>query len=546
MFRRNPDGTEDQTGFSDTMRSSFALLALVLFFALQGWAQPLRVVTWRLDDVGAPLTSGHAVEPDARRLRGVAAALQPLEADIILLQGLPDRNSGRRITSFLKPGVYHVVNHYAFRRGGPNSPPAGAPLSILAKKPSLGSRPFEWRSSGQIEAAGGFLWATFPHGTNIVCLYTAHLPLPPASMNAVTNPLTEVQVQQHLRNREYSAQYLIHHSSWLGATVTNAIAAVLFAGDFISDPMLARGDATLRVLEQSAFRTAPGGNTGFTMNQQSLAAPAMTMFARNADFAVTPPAGNSNQDFAFAPRVWDLVVRAPGAKPAEPKPTVAIAAALPPAPSAAAVAGPGWDASHYIWIMVGVILLALVAVVIFQWLAWRRWTPSYPLAQRPGIAPGGGGQPVRLESLPTPRSAVGILTAPAPEPAVLPAASWPERDEIREAKSAHDTAALRPEFKPQLLNLVREKVVLWLSSQRTHLLHTHENGTTQVIELEERLEKIQGQFQDRLLAREQRISELETDLVAKDRMIQDLIRARSPARAEARPDDVKAASSEAH
>ena len=79
--------------FTEIMRRSFALWALALLFALQGWAQPLRVVSWQLDDFGEPTTNGPAAEPDARRLRQVAAALKPLEADVILLQGLPDRKS---------------------------------------------------------------------------------------------------------------------------------------------------------------------------------------------------------------------------------------------------------------------------------------------------------------------------------------------------------------------------------------------------------------------------------------------------------------------
>ena len=540
-------GTARKAGqlLTDTMRRSFALWALALFFALQGWAQPLRVVTWRVDDFPEPPTNGPALEPDARRLRQVAAALKPLEADVILLHGLPDRNSAKRLTSFLKPGVYHVVNHYAFRRGGAGSPLAGAPLTILAKKQPINSRQLEWRSSGQIEAAGGFVWATFPHGTNTACLYTAHLPLPPASMNALTNALTEAQVQQHLRNREHAAQYLIHHSSWLGGTVTNAIASVLFAGDFIADPMLATGDATLRVLEQAGFHTAPSSTKRPARTQTADTAATMTIFARNADFAGTPLAGNNNKAFAFTPVTWDLVVRAPEVKPPEPKPAAILVAALTPSISTATGARRSWDPSHYIWLAVGLILITLVAVVIFQWLAWRRWTPAFTAAKHPSLAPAADAQASRPEALAAPRSALGALTAPAIEPAVLPAAAWPERDETHQAKDPRDTTATRPEIKPHLLGLLREKVVVWLNSQRTQLLHSQENGTAQVIELEERLEKIQGQFQDRLLAREQRISELETEVVAKDRMIHDLIRARSQPSAESRPDDVKAASSEA-
>lgn len=520
------------------MRRSFALWAFALLFALQGWAQPLRVVSWQLDDFGEPPANGPAAEPDVRRLRQVAAALKPLEADVILLQGLPDRNSAKRITSLLKPGVYHVVNHHAFRRAGPNSPLAGAPLTILAKKQPLASRQLEWRSSGQIEAAGGFIWATFPHGTNTVCLYVAHLPLPPASMNTLTNKLSEAQVQQLLRNREYSAQYLIHHSSWLGSTVTNAIASVLFAGDFIADPMLAPGDATLRVLEQAAFRTVSSGNKRAAKAPST--EPDVAIFARNADFAGTPLAGNNNKAFAFAPITWDLVVRAPEVKPLEPKPQATTAfTPLVPTPTAPQRS---WDPSHYIWLVVGLLLLALVCVVGFQWLAWNRWAHSLTPAKQPALPALGDGQATRPGSLPAPRSATAL---PAPEPAVLPTASWPDRNEIHEAKGEHAPTAARPEIKPHLLGLLREKVVVWLSSQRSHLLHSQENGTAQVIELEERLEKIQGQFQDRLLAREQRISELETEVSAKDRMIHDLIRARGQTSAEVQQDDVKAASSDA-
>jgi hypothetical protein len=519
------------------MRRSFALWALALLFALQGWAQPLRVVSWQVDDFGEPAAKATATEPDVKRLRLVAAALKPMEADIILLHGLPDKNSAKRVASSLKPGVYHVVNHHTFRRAGPNSPLAGAPLTILAKKQPLGSRPLEWRSSGQIEAAGGFIWATFPHGTNTVCLYAAHLPLPPASMNTLSNKLTEAQVQQHLRNREYSAQYLIHHSSWLGSTVTNAIASVLFAGDFIADPMLAPGDATLRVLEQAAFRTVTSANKRAA--KAPSAVPDITIFARNADFAGTPLSGNIGKAFAFAPLTWDLVVRAPEVKAAEPKPQ-AIAALTPPAPSPTA-ARRSWDPSHYIWLVVGLILIALVCVVGFQWLAWNRWAHSLTPAKQPALPPIGDGQAARPVSLSAPRSAAALS---APEPAVLPTASWPDRTETHLVKGEQAPTAARPEIKSHLLGLLREKVVVWLSSQRSHLLHSQENGTAQVIELEERLEKIQGQFQDRLLAREQRISELETEVAAKDRMIHDLIRTRGQASAEANQDDVKAASSD--
>ena len=72
---------------------------------------------------------------------------------------------------------------------------------------------------------------------------------------------------------------------------------------------------------------------------------------------------------------------------------------------------------------------------------------------------------------------------------------------------------------PHLSRLRREKLFVWLSSQRSQLLDSHETGTKQVLSLEERLERIQGQFQQRLIAQESRIAELEKDVQSKDKII---------------------------
>ena len=62
----------------------------------------------------------------------------------------------------------------------------------------------------------------------------------------------------------------------------------------------------------------------------------------------------------------------------------------------------------------------------------------------------------------------------------------------------------------------------WLAAERSQLLSSHHAGADQVLELEERLTKIQNQFEARLRAREQRISDLEAELMAKERIIADL------------------------
>jgi hypothetical protein len=84
---------------------------------------------------------------------------------------------------------------------------------------------------------------------------------------------------------------------------------------------------------------------------------------------------------------------------------------------------------------------------------------------------------------------------------------------------AEPVDAIRAGLIPLLRRLMREKLFLWLSHQRRQLLDSHETGTAQVLGLEERLEKIQDQFQGRLIAQEERIAELDKELQAKERII---------------------------
>jgi len=71
---------------------------------------------------------------------------------------------------------------------------------------------------------------------------------------------------------------------------------------------------------------------------------------------------------------------------------------------------------------------------------------------------------------------------------------------------------------------MRDKLVLWLNQQRTQLLRSHEAGTAQVLDMQARLEQLKNQFQERLIAQQQRIAELDTALKRKETIIKDLLR----------------------
>lgn len=91
-----------------------------------------------------------------------------------------------------------------------------------------------------------------------------------------------------------------------------------------------------------------------------------------------------------------------------------------------------------------------------------------------------------------------------------------------EETTAHDRAGLLQ----RMHALFRDRLVTWLSAQRGKLLASHDSGVQQVLELEERLQHIQGNFQEQLRSRDQRITELEQEIQAKEKLIRKLLLAR--------------------
>ncbi len=88
----------------------------------------------------------------------------------------------------------------------------------------------------------------------------------------------------------------------------------------------------------------------------------------------------------------------------------------------------------------------------------------------------------------------------------------------------HLPARLRASLIPHLARLMMDRVVLKLLSQRSQLLDAQQKAVAEMNELEERLEKVHAPLQDRLRAYEQRIHELEKQLVRKGEENRELIK----------------------
>lgn len=117
-----------------------------------------------------------------------------------------------------------------------------------------------------------------------------------------------------------------------------------------------------------------------------------------------------------------------------------------------------------------------------------------------------------------PRSAGEFLPSPVgmPLPALL---SLPERIQLErlreaEARAEQAQAMVRNGLLSHLAKLMMNKLFRAVLSQRTALIDAQSEATLRIVELEERMLRVQQQLQDRLLNYEQQVTELERELTA--------------------------------
>ena len=502
------------------MRHAILLIAWCWMASSSLCAQLVRVVTWELDRFEAEAPERAVSEADLKRLRQIAFNLKPLDAEVIVLHGLPDRQFAKRLAGFFKPATYHVAHHSVFKKGfGSNAVVVGPPITILSKKQPFMARSMEWKATGQIDFPAGFAFAGFPSATNSLCVYVAHLPA-----DTPANGQTAADPQVLGRKRELAAHYLAHHASWLGSTLTNQAASFCIAGDFLSDPKAARTEGAVRILQQAGFKSA---TPNLSRARRSPASdedvdsqPLLTaLLARNADFVAVPQV-LSRKTFAQPIVAYDLNPVASAA------PTAAVAANSqgPSGPVAARVVALD---EGIIWLWVGGIAALSMTILFAVWLVRRTAVSSGIFGRRANNAvvldmgEFGPSSNRFSRSRPDTESFSGSTTDAASQQATL----WRARAMRAEHRANQAAAVVRSGLMPQLGRLMRERLIAWLSSQRGQLLTSHDVGTQKVLELEERLQGIQMQFQERMQTREERIAELEQEILAKEKIIRDLLRA---------------------
>ena len=470
-------------------------LSFVLFcaFSPAAHAQPVRILTAQADGLDA--VSGELPPADAhvKRLTQIADILRSADADLIVLDGIPNRSHALKLAALLKPATYQLAVFSTFPNTNANRS-ASASTTILSKRQPFGARSAEWRTTGQIELPGGFAFAGFRSGTNALCIYAADLPgVGAPSPNAAGDSLAA-------RKRELAAQYLVHHIQWISSTLSNQFTAFCVIGDVVADSKTGRLENAGRVLQQAGFGAwlAPLSPEYI----EGTPPPFSALLARNASLHSAPsivPQRTLRQPVC----VYEIN---PGGKPG------AFAAGSLADKTAKSARTPS---ATVVAIWLGIIL-AVCAVTVGIWWALRRGNPG------PGVF-----RPTESSQLVLEVDEVPVATAGEAEPLRAEAEMWQARALDAEQQVEETHAHVRAGLLQRLHGLFRDRLVVWLSAQRGKLLATQDTGTQQVLELEERLQRIQGNFQEQIRGRDQRITELEQEIQAKEKLIRKLLLARA-------------------
>lgn len=482
--------------------------AVLLFWSLwlaagSSLAAPIRITAWELAPPGRPTAAASSLSEE--RLKESAASLQALDPDVIFLRGLPNQAAAERMIVCLRPSPYRLVICSSFATGQ-GADPGSRQMAILAKEPAFGFQAVDWAKVGISNLPGGFVFAGFRFGKEPVCLYGLEFEdAPGGTPQAPGGPLW-------VRQLDLCSKYLARHMSWVEQKLTNQSVGLVVAGQLRSSASQLAEANLGQLLEKREFRPLAQKVEldGRISSQGQVAYPVGLIedaLARNVRLVGLPRIHRSLRSERY-PVTYALEVGPEAQKN----------------PLAEGVAQTvverlrtgGMSLRHVA--LGGAVALVILPVV--WWVVWRRRREDEP-EDKPVAAAGSGrpiftvfkgGVPVPLES----------DLSRACQAAETDISLWQNRALKAEQQAEQATAIVRQGLVSHLADWMKQKLVVGLLTQRNVLLDSNHTGSVHLTELESRLRRIQAQFQERLRVQQQRIAELEHELAAKERIIQQL------------------------
>ena len=555
------------------MRTILTVLLMLCLMVVPARAQQFRIATWQVTDVPMPKQTNAAPEAEPARIAEIANTLSASDADAVILYGIIDGQALKRIAESMKPKKYSVAIHSVFRQSGNRGPIVGQPFGILARREKMAAKNIDWADTGRIDMPGGFTFAALRHGNGAVCVYVANMP------GSLTNGVGSADGPYFSRKRNYAAEFLSHHSTWVATTYTNQPFATYLTGDINLVSKKPVKDDCAILLEKAGFRPVP---VGVAQDKSTLAitnGPLVSrifdpVFTRNVDFMSTRQISATAPDQPLV--ICDVTLKPSGSAaatrsttkpipsqdPIEELPPVApvpipalvqvakapLLESLPPLstkPAPVSSAAPlvpskqpaaegvidspvrpivsSWT-QLWMWpVLVGG-ALGLIAVAFISTRSKKRGNASTSLGRPVFVEMNTSSRPSRtmLES-----ASGAILSEPTTATDNAHNGVWQTSSVRLGTPEPEPVKDVRGGVVPHLRQLMRERLFLWLSNQRRHLIDSHETGTAQVLGLEERLEKIRDQFQDRIITQEQRIAQMDRELKEKERLLNGLPKSNS-------------------
>lgn len=224
-------------------------VVLVLFVQpFLAFCEQIKVTTWNMEWFPSGSPNLASLEVEAKRIQDAADVLRKINPDVILLQEIRDLETCEKLANALKPEVYSVAVCSRFKDGF-GSAIGWQQVAILSKKPALAAWSENWKTVGKVDPPRGFSFAAIRYGTNDIGFYSVHL------KSNLTRGNAELGNQLNILKRELAAEQILRHSKEVEAVLTNALEAVVIAGDFNTNPDqdLFVSEKTLRLLNSEEF-----------------------------------------------------------------------------------------------------------------------------------------------------------------------------------------------------------------------------------------------------------------------------------------------------
>jgi len=476
-----------------TMRRLIALLLFLASAAIH--AEAFRLTTWNLDF--RPQES--AWSADGERVARIASVLSSLDADVIVLQAVPDRQTCEALAALLAPSRYQVATCSTFAEITNLSQ-----VAILSRRPVVLAWTEPWKAEGAMAPTGGLAGAAVRVGAEVVVVFSVQIE------NNVASGDSERDIQINILEREFAASQLAEQARSIDSRLTNHAAAVIIAGSLNTNPDEPQfvSENTVRLLEEAGFQNAFNGTRfrdRITRPADGEVADATCdyVLARGAKFPGKAAILTSNLS-GHLPVTCDLVV---------PSPDPILENRTPRR------IGPLW-------------LAPLIAAPLLLLVWWRIGSRRrYYSPARLGDFPGDGHLALPDEA----EHGFAELTEPAQslppnqDPALDSTDTQIEflrsRADAAEQRATRAVEVVRQGLVPHLARLMKDVLFRRVVSQRAQLVQMQQAGALRVAEIEQRLAAIQTQLQSRLSAYEQRIAELEEEVSAKDQANRELLAA---------------------